>query len=31
MVAMLDLDRSGKLELEEFKLLFSEIMRWKVC
>jgi hypothetical protein len=30
MVAMLDLDRSGKLELEEFKLLFSEIMRWKV-
>ena len=30
MVALLDYDHSGKLDIEEFKLLFNEVMRWKV-
>lgn len=30
MVAMLDADHSGKLEMEEFKLLFNDVVRWKV-
>lgn len=29
MVAMLDLDQSGKLGLEEFKTLLNEIAKWK--
>lgn len=30
MVAMLDIDHSGKLRLEEFKILFYDIAKWKV-
>ena len=30
MVAMLDVDYSGKLELEEFTILFKEVTKWKV-
>lgn len=30
MVAMLDLDHSGKLGLEEFKSLLNDIAKWKV-
>lgn len=30
MVAMLDVDYSGKLEFEEFKILFNEVTKWKV-
>jgi len=30
MVAMLDLDHSGKLGLEEFKTLLNDIVKWKV-
>ena len=30
MVAMLDLDHSGKLGLEEFKTLLNDIAKWKV-
>lgn len=30
MVAMLDVDHSGKLELREFKLLLNDIIAWKV-
>lgn len=30
MVAMMDVNRSGKLGLEEFKTLLCEIAKWKV-
>lgn len=30
MVAMLDIDHSGMLGLEEFKILFYDITKWKV-
>lgn len=30
MVAMLDTDHSGKLGLEEFKVLLNDIAKWKV-
>lgn len=30
MIAMLDSDHSGKLGLEEFKKLWSDILTWKV-
>ncbi|GFV48235.1 hypothetical protein TNCV_501741 [Trichonephila clavipes] len=31
MVAMMDVDRSGKLGLEEFKNLWTDIRTWKFC
>jgi hypothetical protein len=30
MVAMMDVDRSGKLGLEEFKLLWLDVRNWRV-
>lgn len=30
MVAMLDVDHSGKLDKEELKVLLNDIMSWKV-
>ena len=30
MIAMLDVDHSGKLGLEEFKTLLNDIAKWKV-
>lgn len=31
MIAMMDADMSGKLGFEEFKVLLTDIERWKVC
>lgn len=31
MVAMLDVDQSGRLGLDEFKSLLNDIAKWKVC
>lgn len=31
MVAMLDVDHSGKLGFEEFRQLWTDIKKWRVC